>query len=506
MVRRIAHRVVLPLSLLASLGPALAREPKWCEVRSPHFSVVTDAGQKRGRDIARHFEQMRMVFGTLLPNSKARLPVPLEIIAFRNTQEMRQVVPLWNGKPTRVSGLFQSASDRNFIMLDMSVDDPWEVVFHEYAHQLLNCNLAARLPPWFQEGFAEYFSTIQVHGTEAEVGLTPDRFTQVFARYKLLKVGDLFRVQQNSSTYNEEGDHRTLFYAESWLVVHYLYDKGWLPQISTYLELTGGHTTSAETAIQKALGIRAADLDDALQSYLEAPRKYYKVLTSSMNSRAYAARRLSALDARAVIADAHLHSRDYQSQAASEFREVLQAEPGNVAALRGLGLASLMSKDYPRARQYFDQALASDPGDSRVLYYNALIAQREGFSREPAKLTVLESNLERSIAADPDFADAYHILAWVQIALENYPQGLETLRKAVELDPHQDTYWFDLGEMYYLNHNYDQAISIWRQLTGSSNTFVAEHLAEAMASAQDARRLSSSPSQDPNQATTTPRK
>jgi kynureninase len=36
------------------------------EVRSPNFSVVTDAGEKRGREVAMRFEQMRAVFGALM--------------------------------------------------------------------------------------------------------------------------------------------------------------------------------------------------------------------------------------------------------------------------------------------------------------------------------------------------------------------------------------------------------------------------------------------------------
>ena len=43
-----------------------AGDPQWVEVRSPNFSVITDAGEKKGRDVALHFEQMRSVFGTLM--------------------------------------------------------------------------------------------------------------------------------------------------------------------------------------------------------------------------------------------------------------------------------------------------------------------------------------------------------------------------------------------------------------------------------------------------------
>jgi hypothetical protein len=117
-----------PLALvfiLCGLSPVFAGESQWVEVRSPNFSVVTDAGEKRGREVAMRFEQMRAVFGALMTKANVNLPVPLQIVAFRNTKEMRQVAPLFNGKPTQVAGLFQGGEDRSFIMLDMSVENPW---------------------------------------------------------------------------------------------------------------------------------------------------------------------------------------------------------------------------------------------------------------------------------------------------------------------------------------------------------------------------------------------
>jgi hypothetical protein len=81
---------------------------------------------------------MRSVFGALMTNAKVNIPIPLQIVAFRNAKEFRQFAPLWNGKPVQLAGMFQSGEDRSFIMLDMSTENPWSVVFHEYAHQLMN--------------------------------------------------------------------------------------------------------------------------------------------------------------------------------------------------------------------------------------------------------------------------------------------------------------------------------------------------------------------------------
>src|SRR5271165_7282626 len=110
------------LVLASRLG--YAGEPQWVEVRSPNFSVITDAGDKRGRDVALHFEQMRSVFGTLMTKAHVNLAVPLQIVAFRNSKEIRQMAPVFNGKPAEVGGLFQGGDDHSFILLDMSVDNP----------------------------------------------------------------------------------------------------------------------------------------------------------------------------------------------------------------------------------------------------------------------------------------------------------------------------------------------------------------------------------------------
>src|SRR5258708_33818293 len=217
--------------------PAYGDAPQWVEIRSPHFSVITDAGEKRGREVAMRFEQMRAVFSALMTKVNVNIPIPLQIVAFRNTKEFRQFAPLWHGKPTELAGLFQGGEDRSFIMLDMSVENPWMVVFHEYAHQLMNGILSRQLDPWFEEGFAEYFSTIEVDNKQARVGKPPEYAYQVLQQTGMIKIADLFKVRQNSQTYNETGDRRTAFYPQSNMLVHYLYDNGLIPKARVYFNL-----------------------------------------------------------------------------------------------------------------------------------------------------------------------------------------------------------------------------------------------------------------------------
>src|SRR3954469_2526608 len=168
------RRLLLTLCLLlAAAGSCFAADPQWVEVRSPNFSVLTDAGANKGKEVALRFEQMRHVFGTLLLKDKVNMPVPLQVFAFRNEKELKRNVPLWKGKPISVAGLFMGGSDRNFILLDSSSEAGYAVVFHEYAHLLLNGNFPPT-PPWFDEGFAEYYSTIKIDPKEFEFGGVPE--------------------------------------------------------------------------------------------------------------------------------------------------------------------------------------------------------------------------------------------------------------------------------------------------------------------------------------------
>ena len=63
---------------LSSLSSFAATEEKspWLEIHSTHFTVITDAGEKKGRDVALRFEQMRAVFATLLMKDRLNDPSP----------------------------------------------------------------------------------------------------------------------------------------------------------------------------------------------------------------------------------------------------------------------------------------------------------------------------------------------------------------------------------------------------------------------------------------------
>src|SRR5580700_5920439 len=86
-------------AVLSTSTPAPAAEPSpWLEIRSAHFTVITDAGDKKGKEVALRFEQMRAVFAILLMKERLNQPVPLTILAFKNDKTYYQSAPLRLGR------------------------------------------------------------------------------------------------------------------------------------------------------------------------------------------------------------------------------------------------------------------------------------------------------------------------------------------------------------------------------------------------------------------------
>lgn len=499
------HRLFV-VSVLACFPLIAKAESQWMEIKSPNFSVVTDAGEKRGREVAMRFEQMRAVFAALMTKANVNLPVPLQIVAFRNTKEMRQFTPLWHGKPIEVAGYFQAGFDRSFIILDMATENPWQVVFHEYAHQLMNGALSRQLDPWFEEGFAEYFSSIEVDDKQARVGKPQEYAYRVLQQNGTMKIADLFRVQQNSATYNESGDHRTVFYAESNVLMHYIYDHQAIPQVTTYFNLRL-NDVSVEDAIQKAFGMSPAQFDKELRQYMQAGQyRYYPIPTPiGIDPKAYSATPMSPEDSGAVMADVHLHLPQYQDKAITEFQEILKDHPDNASANRGLGYAYLQKRDFRQSADYFHRASQLNSRDPRVHYYSALLLNREnGFSSANSGEMIQE--LETAISLDPNFADSYMLLGFAQNASDQHAQGLETMQKAVALSPRNEGYQYNLAQMYMSNRRFDDASALLHGLEKTNNPELAARVRQSLASLDQIKLASQQSATGPNSAQLTLRR
>jgi hypothetical protein len=264
---RLLTTLLICAAAFLPVAGARSDEPHWIRVNSSHFSVVTDAEEKKGQDMAIRFEQMRSVFGLLLARSRINMSEPVDIIALRSDEEYSKVVPTRQG-PAIASGFFLPGQDRNYFVLNLSKEDSWRAISRDFAAVFLNYNY----PPtqtWFDEGFAEYFSSLRLDARQAQIGADPESFTELLNAQEWLTIPDLFTKHLESPAGKENSRH-TLFYAESWIVMHYLLNQNKLSETGTYFDLVENQGLPADQAIQKAYGVSATQFEQAVKDYLHS--------------------------------------------------------------------------------------------------------------------------------------------------------------------------------------------------------------------------------------------
>src|SRR5579872_2509917 len=465
-----------------------ARADTWTQVRSTHFVVNTDAGADRGRQLTLRFEQMRAVFGQLILRSEVNLPVPLTIIAFRNSDEMQAHVPLYQGKAVSLEGFFVQRPDRDFIVLDLSAPNPWETVFHEYAHVLLDGNYPPT-PLWFDEGFADYYSTINVQRDGVEIGKPPQGYLEQLRRAKWIPLADLFQVQPDSKTYNL-GDRRSLFYAESWVVVHYLFDTQKLPAAGSYFGLVQNQHVPLEQAVQQAFGMSSQQLEQEVKKYYESPQAVYRTMPlplSMEKMNTYTADKISATDAQAMLADLDVHMDDHRQRGIAVLKNLLQQHPDNALALRDLGYAYLQDDDLDQAADFFERAAKLNSADAWVHYYSAVLRHRSGEKLSPEELEASKSDLRDAIRLDPGFADAYNLLGLADMQSGDMRPSVQNLMTAVQLSPRNEQYRANLAQAYIFTHQWDDATALLQNLAASKDPKIAEQANQQLQEMDQAR-------------------
>jgi Flp pilus assembly protein TadD len=475
-------RRFLLIALIVCSFSAVRADQQWIEVQSPHFTVATDGGEKRAHDVATRFEQMRMAFGVLFKKVSVNT-APLEIIAFRNSKELRQFSPIYEGKPIELAGFFLgnggqsrpgSIPERQYIALDLSGEDNWGTVFHEYAHLLINANFPPS-PTWFDEGFAEYCSSLRVDKKEIALGLVKPELPQILGQNRWLKLVDLFSVGHDSKIYNRD-DRRSVFYAQSWVTVHYFMSKGMMKQVSAYVDMTQNQQVAIPEAIRRSFGMEPEALDKAIAAYLNSESvMYYHIPTPpGADTVTFTSRPLNDLDVKTVTADLDFHSRDYHQRGIAAFQEVLSKQPDNVVANRGLGYEALRQNDWSKAGEYFKRAAAQDVKDPQVHYLLAMMLSRNGMAaRNQEDVDSVKKELNAAIALDPNFGDAYNLLGMTLSFAGEKDEAVKALVKAVVLSPRNPWYSGNLANTYLQNRDFEHAMPLLQELQKSSEPQIA---------------------------------
>ncbi len=514
------------LGVALSVRPAFAGdEPKWHEVHSAHFYVLTDAGAKRGQEVALRMEQMRSIFGQLLLRDKLKMSVPITVVALKSDKYFGFIAPT---KQNMAKAFYVPGSDRIYIVLNLFEPDPWRAITHPLAHYLMNYNY----PPaqgWFDEGFAEYFGSMRVDNKGVDIGgdpeivsewyedafenvtrnpNTPQSLTQLVSSPVWLNMVDLLTMKHDGSG-AREGTHHTLYYAQSWILVHYLINKNKLPETGVYFDLVLNQKVPVEKAIVQAFDLTPATLEEAVKAYFrslsnlaiamdrskqpldqaDVAQPYHLAAPFGPDEIGTTVTPLTDAEARAVIGDVMARIPERRDQALHELQQLTEDPKDNEAARRALAWDHLQQKKFDAAADELERASDLDPHDPWIWYYRSVLKYRraEETHQEMQGLANMMQDLRAVLDWYPEFADAYNMLGMARVEGGGINSALEAQRLAISLSPRNLEYQFNLGQIYVAGKKWDQARDVFIRLKTASERPVAaaaKHQLDDLASLQ----------------------
>ncbi len=509
---RLLALFVLCAGSLCSAAPARSKEPKWIRINSAHFSLLTDASEEKGRETVTRIEQMRDIFAQLFRKTKLRLAEPLDVIAVRSDEEYIRVAPLRQGRPISAPGFFLAGEDRNFIVLDLAAEDSWRAVSREFARLLLNFNYP-QTQDWFDEGFAQYFSSLRLGDNQAQIGGDPmqnlpwerelpgqgsvasnsAKSLVELLNHEWLPMPDLFMTRASSSG---SPPIPPMFYAQSWIVMHYLLNQNKLSEAGTYFGLVEIQKLPVEQAIQQAFGVTAAQFEQAVKDYFHSlswlPPPANARLANAAVPAGSAYQNLSVLEAgqvgssvlditdaqaQALLAEVMVRLPEHRDQGQKDLQTVV-SDPKTDSAIahRGLAWAHLGKKEFDQANEELARAMELDGRDPWVRYYVALVKfQAAQTTRNPIQgVSNMIQDLIAVVDWDPDFAEAHNMLAMGRLAGGGVHAATDSMRVAIQLSPRNQQYLLNMVQIDLAGKKWDDATALLERLQNSLNPQIAQ--------------------------------
>ena len=490
--------------LLALFLPVItwAKPESWPEIRSPHFTVITNSNEKQARRVADQFERMRSVFHTLFPKIQIDNLGSITVLAIKDEKDFRELEPaayLAKGQ-LKLGGLFLRGADKNYVLLrlDAEGEHPYAVVYHEYTHLLLS--KAEFIPLWLNEGLAEYYQNTDIHEKDVALGQPSPENLELLRQNRLMPLPTLFAVDHSSPYYHEE-NKGSIFYAESWALTHYLEQQDFrdkTERLTIYAQLLA-QNVDATTAATRAFG-DLKQLQSALEGYVrQASFKYFRMAESTdIDDSKFESRGLSAFQADAVRAD-FLAYNDRTADARALLDQVLQGDPNNVLAHETMGYLEFREQHIDAARNWYAQAVKLDSQSFLAHYYFAAISM-SGAMNETEQSQV-ENSLRASIKLNPNFAPSYDRLgAFLATRRDHYDEARLMALSAVQLDPANLAYRMDTANILLQMGRGNDAVNVIRSAmhlaSSPQETAMAENFlmhAQEYTQFQERKQSSASP-------------
>jgi len=383
----------------------------WLKITSANFELYTTGGERSGRDLIRHFEQIRSFFGQVFGDNRPKAK-PACIVAFRNDNEYAPYRP-----NEFASAFFHSGSYHDFIVMGGSMERD-RIAVHEFTHMMVR-ESGRDYPPWFNEGLAEFFSTLQPIGNKITVGQGIAGHLMTLQNQKWLPLDALLSVDIKSPYYNEKSK-AGVFYAESWKLVHMLFlDPSYRPQLKALDDALkeGGSAAALEAIYHRSLHSIEADLHTYMRGGTINVMVFNLQLPKAVDAPEVTP--AAGMSARLALAELLSNTRGGSEQASAAYATLSQEYPKRWEVEAGWGEFCSNQRKLDDAVLHYARAVELGGQDPRL------------------------------------FVEYAHALDY----LDRFADAVDILSKAEQLFPGNDEIHFEMGVAYIRHGNYGAGFS-----------------------------------------------
>jgi tetratricopeptide (TPR) repeat protein len=431
----------------------------WVEIRTAHFIVASDGGEKTARRFADEFETLLRVFQATMPNCRISTGIPVRILVARDAKSFGRAFPEFPYDKNHDSppGLFFTGPEKTYIGIRSNVGGhfPYLEIFQNYGREILKRSYH-KLPPWLEEGYSTVYGNVTINDRAVHLERPDPEDLSVLFESPLLPL-DLVLHVDRSSPYYSPGNKDSVYFAESRVLVHFLISD---PQFAGNKSMER-YITAVEGGADALQAARAAfgDLNqlqaklDAFVKQVSAPPAELPVTVGGDSNGA--PRTLSAPEIEARTAD-FLALRGRSEDAQDKLEEALMSEPSLAEAEQSLGFILLKKDDLDEAQKHFEQAARLDPNDALNFYGLGLVAMaKAGKAGIPAG--ALDA-FEKTVSLNADFAPGWGNLAMIYSQRnETLAKALADAKRAASLAPGENSYQLAVAALQDRLANPDEA-------------------------------------------------
>jgi hypothetical protein len=411
-------------------------ESGWMLVRSPHFQVYSQLGERDGRSVALTLEQLRTFFvggGAFGLRVAPEDDVPVRAIQFAAIADYAPFRPR-----ASADAFFLSSESANYIVLAPAGQSRARTLAHEYAHLVLR-SAGMRLPPWFAEGIAEVLSSVEITPRESLIGGDILARSQTLEKHGLLPLQQLLTLAEDDPS-RANRDDAEIFYAESWELTHMLL---FSPQYRSKADLlwaafkTG---TVGAPALAAIYGRTIETIESDFQGWMRKSKCAVPLPGITAHDQVLRTSGVQQRDLDLVLAGLVLASGDLD-RAETVYRNLQTRSTSDPTVASTLGFLALRRHDDVKALLEWKQAFDLGTKDPVLCFQYANLLQNAHAPEDQ-----IAAALERAIQSNSRYDDARFQLALLENGRENYAAALEQLRAMRPVAPARAyTYWLAMG-------------------------------------------------------------